>query len=152
MTSIQFPSSCSGTQMLWNSISPMHDIPCSRKCSSLLVLFWEASPLSRELGCQDYPLRKPKGCTKFVEGLMDFDIISQVAQTQMINKSCWESGRRGNATERVASVPLRESGANKCRWRSPRGIASREIQHITIRSCDFHRLRCYQIHKEHGSL
>ena len=101
MTSLQFPASCSGTQMLRNSSSPMHDIPCSRKYSSLLVLFWEPSPLSQELGCRDYPLHKPKGCTKVVEGLMDFDIISQVAQTQMINKSCQESGRRGNATERV---------------------------------------------------
>ena len=140
----KFPSCYSATQMLWNSSSPMHDIPCSKKCSNLLVLFWEASPLLQELVVEMILYANPRDVQSFVEGLMDFDIISQVAQTQMINKSCWESGRRGNATERIRCKQMQ--------WRSPRGIASREIRYITIRLCDFYRLRCYEIHKEHGSL
>lgn len=63
---------------------------------------------------------------KLVRGLMDFDILSQAAQTQMRNKSSWQSGGGGNVTESQPQTnadggPLRDTGG-------------RGIQHITIRS------------------
>lgn len=63
---------------------------------------------------------------KLVRGLMDFDILSQAAQTQMRNKSSRQSGGGGNVTESQPQTnadggPLRDTGG-------------RGIQHIIIRS------------------
>lgn len=65
--------------------------------------------------------------TKLVGGLIDFDIISQVAEAQMKNKLSWESGKGGNVTERDSHKQMQMEVPREKHWQQRKSAHYKKV-------------------------